>query len=313
MYRKNSGKESSHKIQFTLAWFATFLLLMAGVGCGGATKASTNPAVTAPTPLSTTPLNAVGGACSNTLVTATFSKAMNPAFLDGTTFTVTGGSASVPGQVTYDAASDTAIFTPSATLLLNTAYTATITTGARDTFGNALASNLVWSFTTGATTCQPGPPNVLSVGPPNGVNGVCPNTVAVAAFGAAMNPATINATTFTLTGPGALSVTGQISYDAPGRAATFTPSSNLALGTAYTATITQERRTSWAIRWQAILPGDSPPLPRLAKRRWCPWARRRPLKSWPARLSQTPARQLLRARTWRSARAVRSLDFRRER
>jgi len=37
---------------------------------------------------------------------------------------------------------------------LNTVYTATITTGARDTFGNALASNLVWSFTTGASDPQ---------------------------------------------------------------------------------------------------------------------------------------------------------------
>ena len=238
MGKPSSEREKNRNILFNILWCAPLLLLVGGAGCGGATKASTDPSKTAPTATSTTPVSAVGGACSNTLVTATFSKAMNPASLDGTTFTVTAGSASVPGQVSYDAASDTAIFTPSATLSLNTAYTATITTGAQDTFGNALASNLVWTFTTGATTCQPGPPNVLSVGPADGVNGICPNTVAVAAFGAAMNPATINATTFTLTGPGASSVTGQVSYDAPSRAATFTPSSNLALGTTYTATIT---------------------------------------------------------------------------
>jgi hypothetical protein len=31
-----------------------------------------------------------------------------------------------------------------------TTYTATVTTGAKDTAGNALAANFVWSFTTGA-------------------------------------------------------------------------------------------------------------------------------------------------------------------
>ena len=96
---------------------------------------------------------------------------------------------------------------------------------------------MVSSFTTGSTTCQPGPPIVISVGPPDGTSGICPNTVAVATFGTAMNPATINAATFTLTGPGAASVAGQVTYDAPSRAAIFTPSSPLALSTSYTATI----------------------------------------------------------------------------
>jgi hypothetical protein len=68
------------------------------------------------------------------------------------------------------------------------------------------------------------------------MTGVCPNTVAVATFSAAMNPATMNATT--LTCPGVAPVSGQVVYDAPSRAATFTPSNNLALGTAYTATVT---------------------------------------------------------------------------
>jgi hypothetical protein len=45
---------------------------------------------------------------------------------------------------------------------VNTAYTATITTGVADTFGNRLAANFVWSFTTGAA-CPP-PPTVLSLG-----------------------------------------------------------------------------------------------------------------------------------------------------
>ena len=51
-------------------------------------------------------------------------------------------------------ASHVATFTPNNALTLSTTYTATITTGARDLFGNALASDFVWTFTTSATPCQ---------------------------------------------------------------------------------------------------------------------------------------------------------------
>jgi hypothetical protein len=44
-----------------------------------------------------------------------------------------------------------------------------------------------------------------------------------------MNPATINATAFTLAGPGAAAVTGPVTYDAASKTATLTPSSTLAV------------------------------------------------------------------------------------
>ena len=53
-----------------------------------------------------------------------------------------------------------------------------------------------------------------------------------------MNPATINATTFTLTGPGATVVPGLVAYAAIGNTLTFTPTANLAPSTLFTATIT---------------------------------------------------------------------------
>jgi hypothetical protein len=220
-----------HKIWST----ALFLLLIAGVGCSDPDKNGTNPTVTPPTVSSVSPPSGAAGACPNTTVTATFSKAMNPATINGKTFTLAGpGTTPVTGQVTYDAASNTATFTPAGTLALDTLYTATITTGARDTFGNALASNFVWTFTTGANPCQP--PTVISVTPPNGAVGICPSSVVTATFSEAMNPTTINATTFTLTGPGTTPVAGVVTYAAS--TATFTPSNPLALNTLYTATIT---------------------------------------------------------------------------
>ena len=166
-------------------------------------------------------------ACSNTLVTATFSKAMNPATINGATFTLTGpGTTAVGGAVTYDAPSDTATFTSTVTLALGTAYTATITTGATDMYGNTLAGNFVWSFTTKVNPCLvPAPPT--SVIPPNGSSGVCPDTVVIATFPQAMDPTTLNATTFAVS-PG---VTGTITPDVTDTVFTFTPSSALALST----------------------------------------------------------------------------------
>jgi hypothetical protein len=225
-------KYNNHKI-----WFAAFLLLIVATGCSDPDK-TPNPDLIPPTVISVAPPNGAVDACPSTIVTATFSKAMNPATINSTTFTLTSGTppVAVAGVVTYDAASNTAIFTPpSSGLALSTLYTATITTGATDTFGNALASNYVWSFTTGTKACAPGPPTVISVTP---ADGVCPNTVVTATFSEAMNPSTINATTFTLTA-GGTAVAGTVTYDAPSFVATFTPSgSGLVVNTLYTATIT---------------------------------------------------------------------------
>jgi hypothetical protein len=227
-----------HRYKNHTICFTAFLLLIVGAGCSDPDKNATPiPGVTPPTVTSNAPPSGATGACPNTIVTATFSEGMNASTINTTTFTVKGpASTAVAGQVTYDAASKTATFTPSTTLALNTLYTATITTGAKDLFGNALASNFVWTFTTGNTTCQSGPPTVISEAPVSGASGICPNTVAVATFSEAMNPSTINTTTFTLAG--AASVAGAVTYDAPTHVATFTPNSNLALNTLYTATIT---------------------------------------------------------------------------
>jgi hypothetical protein len=228
---------NNHKI-----WFIAFLLLIFSAGCSDPDKTGTNPGLTPPTVTSEFPPSGAAGVCPNTVVTATFSLAMNPATINTTTFTLTTGTpaVAVDGVVTYAASSNTATFTPSIALAFDTLYTATITTGATDANGIALASNFVWTFTTGSTTCSSGPPTVISVTPPSGANGICPNTVVVATFSEAMNPSTINTTTFTLSAPGTppVAVAGAVTYDVPSHVATFTPTDPLAFSTLYTATIT---------------------------------------------------------------------------
>ena len=94
----------------------------------------------------------------NQAINATFSEAMDPATINTANFLVTGpGTTPVTGTVTYDVSSKIATFTPASHLAANTVYTVTITTGAKDLAGNALASNYAWSFTTAATAAGQAP------------------------------------------------------------------------------------------------------------------------------------------------------------
>jgi hypothetical protein len=103
-----------------------------------------------PTTASTNPQNNVTGVARNQAVAFTFSEAMDPTTINESTFTLMQGSNAVPGAVTYSGT--TATFTPTNVLAASTVYTATMTTGAKTTAGNSLASNAVWSFTTGGTS-----------------------------------------------------------------------------------------------------------------------------------------------------------------
>jgi hypothetical protein len=197
----------------------------------------TLPAPTPPTVIATVPINGATGVPINQALSATFSVAMTPATINATTFTLTGpGTTPVTGVVTYVAAGATATFTPSAPLAYSTLYTATITTGAQNLAGTALAQNYVWTFTTGIAVAVP--PTVTSTIPANLATNVPANQAVSATFSVPMNPATINSTTFTLTGPGTTPVAGLVAYAAVGNTATFNPTANLAASTLYTATIT---------------------------------------------------------------------------
>lgn len=78
-------------------------------------------------------------------------------------------------------------------------------------------------------------PTVQSNNPLDGATGVA---VITATFSESMNASTVTAATFLVTGPGGASVGGAVAYNATTRMATFTPSSALAAGATYTATIT---------------------------------------------------------------------------
>jgi hypothetical protein len=84
-------------------------------------------------------------------VNATFSEAMDPLTISTASFTLEDSMGKgVTGSVNYNTVSKIATFTPSNDLAINTTYTATITIGAKDLAGNALAVDEIWNFSTSA-------------------------------------------------------------------------------------------------------------------------------------------------------------------
>jgi hypothetical protein len=228
-------------------------------GAALASKSMWTFTTAAPTVLTTNPLNGATNVPLNQKIAATFSQAMSPATITAAgTFTlvVAGvGGAAVPGTVTYVAAANTATFSPTVNLLPSEQYTATVTTAAQGAAGSALASNYVWSFTTGATV-NATPPTVTLTLPASGATSVPTNQSVTATFSEAMNPATIVAPgTFTVAvaGVGGAPVPGTVSY--AGLIATFTPTANWTASTQFTATITNAAQD---LTGNALIAGPTP-------------------------------------------------------
>jgi hypothetical protein len=183
---------------------------------------------------STVPANGSSNVAKSATVNATFNVPMDANTINTTTFTLAGpGATAVPGGVTY--LGNTATFTPGSPLATSTLYTATITTGAKDPSGTALAANNVWTFNTGTMTA------VTSTVPVSGAPNVPVIQKINATFNAPMAASTITAAgTFTVAvaGVGGAAVAGAVTYDAASNAALFTPAAALTASTQYTATIT---------------------------------------------------------------------------
>ena len=139
-----TGAQSTSGTGLAADYVWTFTTLAAGV----------------PFVVSTDPLDLATNVPLNQVVTADFNEAMNGTTITNATFTLMNGVNPIAGTVSY--AGTTATFTPDVDLVLGNTYTATITTGAENPGGNGLASDHVWSFSTGATV--PLGPGIVNLG-----------------------------------------------------------------------------------------------------------------------------------------------------
>jgi hypothetical protein len=214
----------------TLLLFVVILGVIAIAGCPIADRDLDPPQV-----IATVPIDSTTGVALNGTINMTFSEAMDPETIVAANYSVVHGATPVAGVVTYDASTYTAIFTPTTDLLASTGYIARITTGAEDAAGNALATDMVWSFVTGSVADNT-PPTVVSMVPIDTATGVAVSSVIIAHFSEGMDTATINTANFTVASAGG-AVTGIVTYDVGNKNAIFSPSANLAVNTLYTATI----------------------------------------------------------------------------
>jgi len=111
----------------------------------------------APTITKVNPLEFASGVCLQQAINATFSEAMDPLTINTATMGLkTTAGILTGGTVSYNVLNKVATFTPNSSLVANTNYTATVTTGVKDLANNALNSNKIWTFTTGSQACAQG-------------------------------------------------------------------------------------------------------------------------------------------------------------
>ena len=187
------------------------------------------------------PTDGSTGVAPSTNVTATFATDIDQTTLTSSTFTLQqGANPPVGGALSYNSSTRTVTLDPSSDLQAGQTYTATITTGLKDTSGNTLASAKSWAFTV-ANSGGGGGSGSLSVTdatPSDGSTGVAPSTNVTATFATDIDQTTLTSSTFTLQQGANPPVGGALSYNSSTRTVTLDPSSDLQAGQTYTATIT---------------------------------------------------------------------------
>jgi hypothetical protein len=216
-----------------VAWVLLLAVYAIGPRAAHAAIPAGLPDTTPPTVLATDPTNGAINVTVDKKISATFSEAMDPATITtATTFTLQPqGGTLVSGTVAYS--SVTATLHPTAPLVENTIYIATITTGARDTSGTALVAPRIWHFTTVQDATIP---SVVSTSPIDSATSVSTNRRIFVVFSKAMNAATLTPATFTLEQGGGFFPPGIVTC--VGNTASFVPTGDLSSNSTCTATIT---------------------------------------------------------------------------
>jgi hypothetical protein len=191
-----------------------FLLhvLLSLVGCSSPPGAEQvdSPPNPAPTLVAWWPAAESVGVGLDTAVAAAFGAAMDPATLGTETVTLRTATEEVAATVTY--ADRRVLLRPVAPLARDTIFTATVSTGVRDSLGHALDRPFSWTFTTGRAPCAQDP---VALGE-------------AARYAVLARAAVASAGTTTLTGSVGVGVDGTID-GFPGAAVYTTPSFRRAL------------------------------------------------------------------------------------
>ena len=189
-----------------------------------------------PVVTSFSPTNGSAGVSKTAAVTATFNKALDPTSVNSSTFQLLDASSTVvSASVTYNNSTFTATLQPTAALANSSTYTAIVQGGGiKDSSGTPMAASYASSFVT--TSSNP-PPIITTFSPASGASGVSTTATITATFNKAIDPTTLNTSTFQLLNASNSAVSASISYNSSTFTATLQPSSPLTASTSYTVVL----------------------------------------------------------------------------
>jgi large repetitive protein len=193
------------------------------------------PDTDAPSITQVNPLNGILSVGTNNAITAEFSEPINATTVSTSTFTVSAGGVPVNGRVKVitgpHGPNTQAVFTPDQLLGSTVTYGILLGTGITDAAGNPLTAAFNSSFGTG-NRIDNFQPSLVSVSPHSGAKGVPLNARVTARFSEPINPLTVSANTFGVTG-----LTGTITVGADLLSVTWTPTQLLLPNTSYNVLI----------------------------------------------------------------------------
>jgi hypothetical protein len=189
-----------------------------------------------PVVTSFSPENGSAGVSTTTTVAATFNKALDPTTVNSNTFQLLDVSnTAVSATVSYNNSTLTAILQPTAALANSAGYTVIVHgDGIKDSSETPMGASYSSSFMT--VSSNP-PPVATGFSPASGASGVSTTTLITVTFSKAIDPTTLNASTFQLFNSSNAAVSGSTSYNSSTFTATLQPSSPLAVASSYTVVL----------------------------------------------------------------------------
>lgn len=187
--------------------------------------------------LETMPPEDAEGVALNTYIQAIFNTTIDPSSLTDSSLVIRQNNIIIEGSLS---SRDSALtFYPANELQRNQTIIATISSAIADTQGNTMDQNFEWNFTTRPPTAEERtPPSIASTNPEHRAVDIPFNTNISARFSKALNPETINNSTFYLQNNNSSIVSGSVSY--ADSIATFIPSGSLQEAIEYRVTITND-------------------------------------------------------------------------
>ncbi|NLE73142.1 MAG: hypothetical protein GX604_00700 [Actinobacteria bacterium] len=230
---------------------------------------------TPPKVVSTTPAASATSVAVDQAVRVTFDRDIDPATVKHATFYLKehAGFFALDSQIFCEANKRDIMLVPAAQLKKNTTYEVILTTGMKGANGLPLEKQVSWLFTTVAPALPPPPPpvslEVVEKTPAPEAKDVHPGSHVQVTFNTVIDPATVNASTFSLyelhTGP----VPAATLFSLDGRTITLRPNDPLNWNKTYRTTLTTgvkalngpalPRAVTWIFTTAAAPPLPPPP------------------------------------------------------